>query len=105
MLVHARWFFEFGQVFGWRPAANLTELQLAANDGKVCIINARRVVGHGHICAVVPETSTHKAEWNSAHERVVRPLSSQAGGQNFEYKPFLWWTDGTYRDIGFWIHE
>lgn len=100
----APWFFQYSAIFGWRQAANLTELQRAANEGSVCVINARRTVGHGHICAVVPETSTHKAEWNSAHEKVVKPLSSQAGRHNFEYKPSVWWNDGTYRDLGFWIH-
>ncbi|MDX6612964.1 MAG: hypothetical protein QOD75_2150 [Blastocatellia bacterium] len=101
----ARWFQDYSQLFGWRQTTSLTELQRAANAGSVCIINARRVVGHGHICAIVPETNTHKAQWDSAHEKVVRPLTSQAGGHNFEYQPFVWWTDGTYRDIGFWIHE
>jgi hypothetical protein len=101
----AGWFRDYSSIFGWRRTADLTELQNAANAGAVCIINARRVVGHGHICAVVPETNAHHAEWDSAHQHVVRPLTSQAGGHNFEYKPFLWWSDGTYRDIGFWIHD
>lgn len=101
----AGWFHDYGQVFGWRQTPSLTELQQAANNGLACIINARRVVGHGHICAIVPETNEHKAEWDNAHQKVIKPLTSQAGGHNFEYKPFLWWTDGSYRDIGFWIHD
>jgi hypothetical protein len=100
----AVWFHNYFQIFGWHEAANLTELQRAANDGSVCIISARRVVGHGHICAIVPETNAHHAVWDNAHQEVVKPLTSQAGGHNFEYKPFVWWTDGSYRDLGFWIH-
>jgi hypothetical protein len=101
----ALWFRDYSQIFGWRQTTSLTELQQAANNGSVCIINARRVVGHGHICAIVPETSAHQAEWDAAHQQVVKPLTSQAGGHNFEYKPYVWWTDGTYRDLGFWIHD
>lgn len=101
----ALWFRDYSQIFGWRKTESLTELQQAANQGSVCIINAQRAIGHGHICAIVPETGSHQAEWDNAHQQVVKPLTSQAGGHNFEYKPYRWWTDGTYRNIGFWIHD
>lgn len=100
----AGWFREYGSIFGWRQTTSLTDLQLAANSGAVCLINARKVTGHGHICAIAPETAAHKAEWDSSHSHVVRPLTSQAGRLVFEYRPFLWWNDN-YRDLGFWIHD
>jgi hypothetical protein len=100
----AKWFRDYGQIFGWRQTTSLTDLQLAANAGAVCIINARKIVGHGHICAIVPETAAHKAEWDAGHSRVTKPLTSQAGRQVFEYRPYVWWNEN-YRDLGFWIHD
>lgn len=100
----AKWFRDYGQIFGWRQTTSLTDLQLAANAGAVCIINARKIVGHGHICAIVPETGSHKAEWDAPHSRVTKPLTSQAGRLVFEYRPFAWWNEN-YRDLGFWIHD
>ena len=100
----AKWFRDYGHIFGWRQTSSLTDLQTAANAGAVCLINARKVVGHGHICAIVPETAAHKAEWDGGHARVLRPLTSQAGRLVFEYRPYLWWNDN-YRDLGFWIND
>jgi len=39
-----------------------TEFQQAANTD-FCIINARESSA-GHICAIVPETGAHQAEWD-----------------------------------------
>jgi hypothetical protein len=100
----SRWFREYGSIFGWRQTNSLTDLQLAANAGAVCLINARKIVGHGHIAAIAPETNAHHAEWDNAHTRVIRPLTSQAGRLVFEYRPYVWWNDN-YRDLGFWIHD
>jgi hypothetical protein len=100
----AGWFRDYGKLFSWRQTTSLTELQQAANAGSVCIINARKLVGHGHICAIAPETGSHSAEWDSGHTRVLKPLTSQAGRLVFEYRPYLWWNDN-YRDLGFWIHD
>ena len=98
------WFRNFGYLFGWRRTNDLTELQRAANNGQVCLINAAKHPGHGHICAVAPETAEHTAQWNPAHDQVMRPLLSQAGSLNFEYRPYVWWGPA-YTNLGFWIHD
>ena len=98
------WFHNYGKLFGWRKTESLTEIQLAANSGRVCAINAGKNAGHGHICLVVPETGTYQAEWDSNHARVLKPLTSQAGRHNFEYKPQVWWSEDYY-GLGFWIHD
>lgn len=99
------WFEEFGGRFGWTRTFDLTDLQDAANEGKVCIISAQRVDLNrsGHICPVVPETSNHKATRNG--NRVTIPLQSQAGATNFNYGGKVWWTSSQFRSFGFWKHE
>lgn len=98
------WLKEFGPDFGWRRTFDLTELQNAANDGQVGIICAQRVDLHkpGHICPVVPETSTHKAVRSGS--AVVKPLQTNAGRTNWKYIARIWWTSNQFREFGFWIH-
>ena len=98
------WLKEFGPGFGWRRTFDLTELQNAANDGQVGIICAQRVELErpGHICPVVPETSTNKAVRSGS--AVTKPLQTNAGATNFKYIARIWWTTNQFRDFGFWIH-
>ena len=98
------WLKDFGPQFGWRRTFDLTEMQNAANDGQVGIICAQRIDLHkpGHICPVVPETSTQRAVRQGS--AVVKPLQTNAGGTNWEYIARVWWTSSIFREFGFWIH-
>ncbi len=98
------WLKDLGPDFGWRRTFDLTELQNAANDGQVGIICAQRVDLHrpGHICPVVPETSTQKAVRDGS--TVTKPLQTNAGGTNWQYVSRVWWTSSQFREFGFWIH-
>ncbi|MBI3651882.1 MAG: hypothetical protein HY231_12750 [Acidobacteria bacterium] len=99
------WFEEFGSEFGWQRVFSLNQLQRAANDGQVCIINGQRtnLNRSGHICAVVPETAGHQALRSGAE--ITTPLQSQAGASNFRYGGRVWWTSSQFRKFGFWVHE
>lgn len=98
------WFRDFGSTFGWKRTFDLTEMQNAANDGQAVIISAqhKRPNKSGHICPVVPETASKKAERSGS--KVVRPLQSQAGRTNRKYQTSIWWTMNIYRNFGFWIN-
>lgn len=98
------WFGEFGQDFGWVRTFDLTDLQNAANAGQVCIISGQRheLDRPGHICPVVPETSSQRA--TRAGATVTTPLQSQAGASNFNYGGRVWWTSAQFRHFGFWKH-
>lgn len=102
-----RWLRDFGQGFGWRRSATVTELQQAANQGAVGLIVARRKEDgrSGHIVAVVPETGTERARRNVAGD-VVAPLQSQAGARNFGRGPGKagWWNGEEFAESAFWIH-
>ena len=102
-----QWFVKFAAVFGWRSTDNLNELQESANNGKVCIIVARRknLKRSGHITAVVPETNVFLA--NREHGQVVNPVESQAGSRNHQYvtKQNQWWAKEKFQSSGFWIHD
>jgi hypothetical protein len=98
------WLKEYGPTFGWNRTFDLTTAQNAANDGQVVIICGQNRIPNrsGHICPVVPETATAKAVRNGA--TVTKPLQSQAGRVNRQYQTQQWWTNGTFRDWGFWIN-
>lgn len=98
------WLKEFGSDFGWRRTFDLTELQNSANDGQVGIICGQRVDldKPGHICPVVPETTTHKPVRQGS--TVTMPLQTNAGGTNWQYIARVWWTSSQFREFGFWIH-
>ena len=100
------WFEDVGTTFGWRRTFGLDALQQHANAGGVGIIVARRVDLNrsGHITAVVPETTTHRARRTNG--TVVVPLQSQAGSTNFRYgAAAAWWTQAKFARHGFWLHD
>lgn len=102
-----RWLRDFGHGFGWRQTGTLTKLQLAANQGAVAVIIARRKDADrsGHIVMVVPETETHMAKRDSNGE-VTAPLQSQSGVTNFRYGNSQpgWWNKELFAENAFWIH-
>lgn len=97
------WLIGFGPSFGWQRVFDAAELQAAANVGEVCVICAQRVQSGspGHISAVVPETTTHRAARTS---QSTTPLQSQAGWNNFRYGTPRWWKDPKFREFGFFRH-
>lgn len=102
-----RWLREFGPDFGWRQTGTLDKLQLAANQGALGLIVARRKEDgrSGHIVLVVPETDTQRAR-RDASGTVTAPLQSQAGARNFRYGTGQagWWNRETFAEFAFWIH-
>jgi hypothetical protein len=100
------WFQTFGKDFGWTRSFDLNEIQEAANKGKVVLICAahKNANSSGHITAVVPESTKHKAFRNTLGN-VTHPIQSQAGRLNKKYFNQNWWLSTNYRDFGFWIHE
>ena len=101
------WFKNWGPHFGWKRVFSLTEMQDAANQGRVCITVAKAKSGahhgHGHIVAVVPEKDPFKALRQNSE--VIKTVQSQAGAHNHDYIVQRWWDDGTYADFGHWIHD
>ena len=101
------WFEDYGPGFGWQRVFTATDLQDAANAGKVCIIVAKRKDANqsGHIVAVVPETQGLAAVRDDK-KQVLRPVQSQAGSENFTAKvpATQWWTQTRFRSFGFWVH-
>lgn len=101
------WLKDFGSSFGWKRTADLNEMQTAANNGQVTIICAQNKIPNksGHICPVVPETDSNKAERKNGS--VTKPLQSQAGRNNRQYQTDPWWNRLalTYREHGFWINQ
>ncbi|HEY5805707.1 MAG TPA: hypothetical protein VIT90_18680 [Lysobacter sp.] len=102
-----RWLRDFGEMFGWRRTGTLTKLQLAANQGALALVVARRRDDgrSGHIVMVVPERDEHVARRDGAGE-VTSPLQSQAGVTNFRYGNAQpgWWSRETFAENAFWIH-
>lgn len=102
-----RWLRDFGPAFGWRQTGTLDKLQLAANQGALGLIVARRKEDgrSGHIVLVVPETDSQRARRDGAGS-VVAPLQSQAGASNFRYGTGQagWWNRETFAESAFWIH-
>jgi hypothetical protein len=101
------WFVDFGAGFGWRRSLDLTEVQEAANEGKVCFVVAQRANTNdpGHISAVIPEHGGLIATRKNGV--VTQPVESQAGPENFRAKVQTkqWWRDTRFRAFAFWIHE
>lgn len=100
------WLKEFGSMFGWKRSFDLTELQNAANAGKVVVIVAQQKQPNrsGHIAVVAPETTNWKAKRSGS--KVTTPLQSQAGRTNRQYwTPPAWWTGSQYKEFGFWINQ
>lgn len=101
------WLEDYGQRFGWQRAADIDELQRAANDGGVCLIVAKRkdLNRSGHITAVVPETDDFSAARN-AQGMIQRPVESQAGATNHRLvvQNRAWWLDPKFSSFGLWHH-
>jgi len=101
------WLVDMGSQFGWRRIFDLDEMQAHANAGGVGVICAQRTELNrsGHIVAVVPETAAQSAARTGG--RVVRPLQSQAGRQNFRYTngPRAWWQGAEFREFGFFVAD
>jgi hypothetical protein len=102
-----RWLRDFGPIFGWRQTGTLTKLQLAANQGAIAIIVARRRDNNrsGHIVMVVPETDTERARRDASGD-ITSPLQSQAGVTNFRYGTSQagWWNREAFAEHAFWVH-
>ncbi len=100
------WLSDFGDLFGWKRATSLEELQGAANQGAACVICAQRTDRNqsGHISAVVPEAPPNAARRKQNNVRL--PLQSQAGRKNFCYSCGTgpWWQGTQFGRFGFWIH-
>ena len=87
------WFKDWGLNFGWERINTMTALQKRANEGKICILVAKRrdTNRSGHIVAIVPETDTQFAK-RDANGVVTVPLQSQAGASNYKYTcGSKWW--------------
>jgi len=100
------WLKDLGGRFGWTRVFSETELQDAANLGRVCLISAQRVDlgASGHIAAVVPENPPNTSKRDGGSVRV--PLQSQAGASNFRFgtSSGRWWAGVKFRESGFWVH-
>lgn len=96
------WLREWGPEFQWEHVFSLDDLQDRANNGSVGVIVAQRTELNrpGHITVVVPETDRNQAV--REEDRVVHPLQSQAGTNNFSYGTTHWWTHERFRDSAFW---
>jgi hypothetical protein len=101
------WLSDFGADFEWMRIFSVDEAQLAANNGKVVVVCAKRVTTNrpGHICAIVSETDSFKAKRKSDGS-ISAPLQSQAGSNNYKYKAVnQWWTSSRFQSFGIWVHE
>lgn len=111
--VHANmiyaWFEDYGAEFGWTSVAEINDLQVAANDGKVSIITAEKSRSNGHITVVTPETESFTATRKNidGNMTVINPVESQAGLNNKKYitKSSQWWLGSGFTGYGFWVHE
>ena len=103
------WFLQWGASFGWKRMFSVDEMQSLVNtNGGIGIICAkRREKGlSGHIVPVVPETDLHRAYRENG--KVVYPLQSQAGKENYNYFSEVrkdWWNDELYSSYVFFYHE
>lgn len=89
------WFLQSSNAFGWERILDIDELQNKVNEnGGVGIICAKRFILNksGHVVVVVPETETEKAY--RLDGKVIYPLQSQAGMNNYNYFSEIradWW--------------
>ncbi len=101
------WLRDYGPGFGWRREFDLTIVQDAANEGKVCVTVARRKNRNasGHIAAVVPE---HRGIAAARIGGVVeRAVESQAGEYNHRARvpATRWWAAAKFDSFAFWVHD
>lgn len=99
------WLKDFGPTFGWRRVFTAQELQDNSDRGGIGIIvaNTKDHGAAGHICVVVPQTNEHKPVLTDG--QVTTPVMSQAGGSNYKYRAYKWWTNRRFSFFGFFIHD
>ena len=101
------WLQTWGTSFGWMKVPSLDAIQSAANEGKVGVIVAKRIVVSkpGHIVAVAPEGPELAAKRSGGH--VTWPVMSQAGASNFRYGyGSKFWNDTSkFQARGFYVHD
>lgn len=107
------WFLQSGHEFGWERVDDVDKLQNKVNDnGGVGMICAKRFIldKSGHVVMVVPETETDKAFRKDG--KVIYPLQSQAGADNYNYFSEIrkdWWNNKDpekgYASAIFYYHE
>lgn len=91
------WFEQSSGIFGWEKIDDVDALQTKVNEnGGVGIIAAKRFILNksGHVVVVVPETETQKAF--RVNGKVLYPLQSQAGMNNYNYFSKIrgaWWNN------------
>jgi hypothetical protein len=101
------WLKAHGATFGWRRTFSFDEAQQIANTGGVAMIIAQRkqLERPGHVAMIVPETPGAVAARDTAGQ-VSRPVTSQAGRENFRRKaPKAWWTGAQFREFALWLHD
>jgi len=98
------WLEAWGAAYGWRRAANPTELQRVVNPGTIGLITAARTdpSRSGHITVCLPERGDRRAAY-LPDGSVMGPLQSQAGTVNRRYQTSVWWTGKQFRAHGFWV--
>lgn len=103
----SRWLVDFGAVFGWRRTLDFDELQSAANQGQLGLIVARhhRADSSGHIAVIDRETENLQARREEG--KVLRPITSQAGRENFRRRvpDRVWWALPPHAEWSAWIHH
>lgn len=101
------WLQAHGASFGWRRTFSFDDAQNFSNQGRIAMIIAQRkqLERPGHVAMIVPEVPGTEAVRDTAG-LVKRPLTSQAGGDNFRRKaPGTWWTRTQFREFSIWLHD
>jgi hypothetical protein len=80
------WLHKYGPDFGWRPEPDPKKAQIAANSGRVVIIQASKTkaTAPGHVNIILAEGAGHNGA-TSKGDGSFQPLQSQAGDGNFKY--------------------
>ncbi len=100
------WMYTFGPEYGWARETDITAAQAAANAGQLVVLLSARIKKSesGHVNIVLSETDQNQAV-RDASGNVTRPLQSQAGATNFQYRPHpsQWWQAPGYERGAAWI--
>jgi len=101
------WLAHWSDDYGWRRLTTPDEAQAAANVGEAVIICAKRkdLARSGHITAVAPEPGA-PGGLSAVREggKVTKPLLSQAGETNFQYRAGNFYRGDQFQAFGFWAH-
>ncbi len=102
-----QWMVDYGQLFGWRYALSLDQLQTVADGGGVCVITGIRkdLSRSGHIACVIPQAEGCVPKLDAGH--CLAPVQSQAGAHNYcaSTMPGRWWEGAQFAGSGFWINR